>query len=203
MRLVYDTETDGICDHKLSDDHPSQPHLVQLGAKLVDDAGVTKMRVSLIVKPDGWIIPDGAARVHGITTEFATKYGLPRRVVLATFTQMRAVANRIVCHNLVFDEKVMACQIAQEGITPAHPGPTQRLCTLEISAPIVNLPPTARMKAAGFDKPKPPKLEEAYKFFFNEDLVGAHDALIDADACDRVFQHLMTHHIDRIPRPAA
>jgi DNA polymerase III subunit epsilon len=63
-------------------------------------------------------------------------------------------------------------------------------CTMEASAPIVNLPPTERMVAAGFNKPKPPKLEECIKHFFKEDLKGAHDAMIDVSACRRIYFEL-------------
>lgn len=56
----------------------------------------------------------------------------------------------------------------------------------------MNLPPTERMRAAGFNKPKPPKLEECIRHFFNEDLDGAHDAMIDVAACRRVYFHLKT-----------
>ena len=63
-------------------------------------------------------------------------------------------------------------------------------CTMEAAAPIVNLPPTERMLAAGFNKPKAPKLEEAIRFFFDESLDGAHDAMVDVIACRRIYFHL-------------
>ena len=59
-----------------------------------------------------------------------------------------------------------------------------------VCAPIINFPPTEKMKAVGFDKPKPPKLEECIRHFFNEDFAGAHDAMADVTACRRVFLHL-------------
>jgi DNA polymerase-3 subunit epsilon len=52
------------------------------------------------------------------------------------------------------------------------------------------------MLAAGFNKPKPPKLSECIQFFFNEELVGAHDALVDVRACVRVFRHLMGNAVE-------
>jgi DNA polymerase-3 subunit epsilon len=61
---------------------------------------------------------------------------------------------------------------------------------MEAATPVLNLPPTERMIAAGFDKPKPPKLEECIRHFFNEDLEGAHDAMADVIACRRVYFHL-------------
>jgi DNA polymerase-3 subunit epsilon len=63
---------------------------------------------------------------------------------------------------------------------------------MEAAAPIVNLPPTERMLAAGFNKPKAPKLEECIHHFFGETLAGAHDALVDVRACARVYFHLQT-----------
>jgi DNA polymerase-3 subunit epsilon len=44
----------------------------------------------------------------------------------------------------------------------------------------------------GMMQPKPPKLEECIQHFFSEELPGAHDALIDARACARVYFHLKT-----------
>jgi len=47
-------------------------------------------------------------------------------------------------------------------------------------------------RAAGINKPKPPKLEECIRHFFGEELDGAHDAMVDVVACRRVFFHLRT-----------
>jgi DNA polymerase-3 subunit epsilon len=46
------------------------------------------------------------------------------------------------------------------------------------------------MKAAGRKGPKSPKLSEAYRHFLGEDLIGAHDALVDVRACRRIYDHL-------------
>ena len=58
------------------------------------------------------------------------------------------------------------------------------------AAPIVNLPPTDRMRAAGRTGPKSPKLSECVQHFFSEEMIGAHDAMVDVRACARVFFHL-------------
>ncbi len=190
LTLCYDTETSDFIHPGLPDEHPLQPYLVQLGCVLYDDRTI-RATVSLIVRPDGWVIPEGAAKAHGITTEIATAVGIPMAVALATFTNLRAISDRIVCHNLAFDQKVMASNLAKMKKTPAHPGPLIQHCTMELAAPIVDLPPTAKMLAAGFNKPKAPKLEEAYEYFFKEKFVGAHDALVDAMGCGRIFWQLV------------
>ncbi len=69
-------------------------------------------------------------------------------------------------------------------------GALPQYCTQEASAPIVNLPPTERMIAAGRNHPKSPQLGEAYEHFTGEKLEGAHDALVDVLACKLIFDKL-------------
>jgi DNA polymerase-3 subunit epsilon len=52
-----------------------------------------------------------------------------------------------------------------------------------MATPIIKLPPTAKMVAAGRHHPKTPNLGEAYRFFTGHELEGAHSALVDVDAC--------------------
>lgn len=191
--LAYDTETSGLTQPQLPDEHPLQPHLVQLGAILFDDAKPDRelASVDLIVEPAGYSIPDGAAKVHGITTARARELGVPLAVAVSAFTNLRAKAQRLVAHNLPFDQLVMRAAIARHGWTPKNPGPSNLVCTMTLAAPVVAIPPTERMKAAGFDKHKPPSLAECIRFFFNEELPGAHAAIVDARACKRVYVEMM------------
>lgn len=183
----YDTETTGFIQSGLPDDHPSQPHLVQLGCVLYTAEGTEMAAVSLIVKPNGWTIPKQASDVHGITTEIAEACGVPLAIAVAAFVNMRHCAAEVVAHNKPFDDKVMAVQLARLKATVSKPAPDRATCTMHLAAPIVNIPPTAKMLRAGFNKPKAPTLTECYKYFFNEDLIGAHGAMTDAQACARVY----------------
>lgn len=188
--LFVDTETDGLTNTKQDHRHPSQPHLVQLGMILTsDDGGGTYAVVDVIVRPDGWHIPTEAARIHGITQDIALEGGVPLAVACALFTNLRARANMIVAHNMAFDRLVMEAAIHRTGRTPASPGPEWQ-CTMEMASPVLNLPPTTRMQAAGFTKNKPPNLGECVKFLFGEELDGAHNALVDVRACARVYFEL-------------
>lgn len=100
-------------------------------------------------------------------------------------------ADTVCAHNIKFDRGVIEAAIARHygRVLPLR---KPLFCTMEAATPVVNLPPTERMRAAGFNKPKPPKLEECIRHFFNEDLDGAHDAMIDVAACRRVYFHLKT-----------
>ena len=107
------------------------------------------------------------------------------------FADLLGVADTLVAHNIQFDADVLdIAYLRLRGRPKSEPG--TRFCTMEAAAPIVNLPPTERMIATGFNKPKAPKLEECIKHFFGETLDGAHDALVDVRACARVYFHLQS-----------
>lgn len=191
MILVYDTETSGLVQNKLPHDHPLQPNLVQLGMVLVGHNEKEYATVEVIVRPEGYTIPDQAAAVHGITTEVATAVGVPLIVAVALFSNLRKLAKRVVAHNLPFDERVMMTAFHRCGRLDESPPDQQRTCTMDLATPVLNLSPTAKMLAAGYDKPKPPSLKECHLHFFREELVGAHGALVDARACARVYFEIM------------
>lgn len=194
MILAYDTETTGYVNTRQPPSDPGQPHLVQLGCVLYDDEGVERGVVDLIIKPEGYEIPEQAARVHGITTEIAERCGVPLITALSAWTNLRAKADRMVAHNKEFDKLVMLSAIHRSRRQPFHPGPPDNAhdCTMSLARPVVKLPPTAKMVAAGFNTYKAPTLGECYQHFFGEPLVGAHSALVDARACGRVYLHLLS-----------
>ncbi|KAA0684563.1 3'-5' exonuclease [Neorhizobium sp. P12A] len=188
MILFFDTETTGFFQDRLPVDHPDQPYIVQLAAELCDDDGKPISGFSFIID-NGVDIPAQAANVHGITTERAAQFGMSAASALSPFTHLYQRADLVCAHNIKFDRGVVEAAIARhyERIMPLR---KPLFCTMEAAAPIVNLPPTERMLAAGFNKPKAPKLEECIRHFFNEDLGGAHDAMVDVIGCRRVYFHL-------------
>lgn len=194
MILFFDTETTGFFQDRLPIDHQEQPYIVQLAAELTDDDGEPISGFSFIVDPgisNGVFIPDRASDVHGITNDRAVQFGVSAEFALSSFIHLYQRADIVCAHNIKFDRGVMEAAIAR------HYGKVMPLrktlfCTMEAASPVVNLPPTERMLAAGFTKPKPPKLEECIRHFFNEELDGAHDAMVDVRACRRVYFHLQT-----------
>jgi DNA polymerase III subunit epsilon len=190
--LFFDTETTGFFEDRLPVDDPSQPYIVQLAAELCDDGGVPLAGFSLIVDPgvsDGVLIPERASNVHGITNECAVELGVSLEFALNAFTHLYQRSNLVVAHNIKFDRGVIEAAISRH-YKRVMPLRKPLFCTMEAASPVVNLPPTEKMLAAGFTKPKPPKLEEAIRFFFDEALDGAHDAMIDVVACRRIYFHL-------------
>lgn len=198
MILAYDSETTGFVNEREAPSHPSQPHLVQLACILLGEDGVELQSVNLIVRPDLgengqplWIIPPGAAAVHGITTDIAIKYGVPLRLAVATFTNLRAVATATAAHNINFDRVVLEAAIARCNGKPASAGPSTHYCTMRTGTDIARIPPTARMVASGRTGFKSPNLMELHTFLFGVGFEGAHDALADVRACTRCLLELM------------
>lgn len=188
MILFFDTETTGFFQDRAPLDHHSQPHLVQIAAELCEDDGEPVAGFSLIVDPRV-PIPAQASNVHGITNDRAEALGVSVEFAIGAFSHLYQRADVVCAHNIKFDKGVMEVAIARQFGKP-RPLAKTMFCTMESSLPIVNLPPTERMIAAGFNKPKPPKLEECIRHFFDEALDGAHDAMVDVTACRRVYFHL-------------
>lgn len=188
MILFLDTETTGLVQFSLPHDHPAQPHLVQLGCILTELDGTIRSTIDLIVRPNGYAIPEQATETHGISTELAERCGVPLTIAAATFVHLRSLASVIVAHNLPFDERVMQTAIYRTGKTVTVNSPSTRACTMEMAENVVRMPATDRMRAAGRGHQfKKPNLGECYKHFFREELANAHSALADVTACMKIY----------------
>lgn len=187
IAFVYDSETNGFVNEREAPTHPSQPHLVQLAGLLLNlDSGEEIQEFSFIIRPDGWTIPYGAAKAHGITTEKATKFGVPLALAVAAFTNLRGRADMTAAHNINFDQTVMAAALHRCGRSPAHPGPARHICTMAIGTEYCKFPPTARMVAAGRQgQYKTANLTELHIHLFGQPFAGAHNAMNDVRATAR------------------
>jgi DNA polymerase-3 subunit epsilon len=78
MYLFFDTETTGRPkDYKAPiSDVDNWPRLVQLGYLIYDETGDQLSQGEFIVRPDGFLIPEEASNIHGITNEIANSRGL-------------------------------------------------------------------------------------------------------------------------------
>lgn len=179
MRLFFDTETTGKAHFNLSPLSDVQPRIVQLAAILIDDTESEVMSMNVIIRPDGWTIPDEAASIHGITTDFAERVGVPLKTALNMFGRMKRAAVGYVAHNIDFDQFVVLSNSEREFGQPFSIPTVDCFCTMKAMTEICQIPGNY-----GF---KWPKLTEAYKHAFNSDFDGAHDALADVRACAKLF----------------
>lgn len=197
MLLALDTETTGLPDFRSPSNAPHQPHLVQLAMILIDDDDAEAACVDLIIKPEGWVISPEATAIHGISHEKAMRVGVSEKVAARIYANLMyglGAPVTALAHNAPFDLRIMRIAMLRAGLTKEWLDAREvaSFCTMRAATPIINLPPTPKMIAAGFNKPKSANLGECIRHFFDEALDGAHNALVDVRACVRVYHHLMT-----------
>lgn len=196
LGLFFDTETTGLPLFKEPSEHPSQPHIVQLAACLVDlDTRETISSMDVITYPDGWTIPDDIAAIHGITTAHALEVGIPEKMAVEMFMEMwRGPGRTRIAHNEQFDARILRIALKRFIDTPDEVLPISDTwkegkseCTARLATPICQIPPTEKMVKAGFNKFKTANLREAYRHFMGCDFENAHSAMADVKACMAVY----------------
>ncbi len=182
--LFYDTETSGIPKWELPADDPSQPRIVQLGLVLCDHhTGAVLTQYESIVEPEGWIIGEEVAKIHGITHERALAEGRPIDEVLDNFDRYSTEIGTIACYNLRFDEKLLRGERRRLN-RPDGFGTVKVFCVMKGATPVCKLPYKGKNNAGKY---KSPKLTEAVRDVLNREHVGAHGALADAIATKDIY----------------
>ena len=184
MFLFFDTETTGLPKNWRAPlaDLDNWPRLVQLAWLMYDGEGNKAGGNNIIVKPEGFIIPEEASRVHGITTEKAMAEGVDLAEALKLFAADVERAKIIVAHNISFDKKIMGAEFLRNSMSH-NLFDTVRICTKEESTNFCQIP-------GGYGY-KWPTLSELHMKLFGCDFDGAHDALVDVEACARCFFELV------------
>lgn len=173
--IVFDTETTGIPIWKSPSGGDDQPHIVQLAAALVNtETQKVGETFDYIIRPDGWEISEEMTAIHGISHEQAMDEGEPEDVILDLFLSFWNNRKR-VAYNTTFDNRIIRIG-------------TKRYFDEDVSA---------NWKAGEYECAmigsrcimggKQPKLEEAYRYFFGEEMEDAHNAAADVAATIRVY----------------
>lgn len=203
--LIFDTETTGLPNYKAPLNDKSQPYIVQLAAILLDDSGDVVSEMNVIIKPDGWTIPQVVVDVHGIDDHKANRYGIPIESALHLFKKLYDKADFLVAHNIDFDLRMLRRYFPNDGECPFLQGMVTYYDTKKGTTDLTQLPLTEKQVAAqtrnpdwsppgGWPKYKDPTMMEAYEYFFMEKFEGAHGAMADATACAEVFCKLKEEH---------
>lgn len=186
--LFFDTETTGLIDFKKDLIDASQPRIVQLGAILTGEDGITIAELNAFIKPDGWTIDEEgkAFQANHITQLKCETSGIAMPLALAMFNAMKAACRCRVAHNISFDKQMLAREAGAYGIPHDSEG-IESFCTMNSSKGIIKLPPSDKMMAAGIKSFKSPNLQEAHVHFMGKEFDGAHDAMADVRACRDIF----------------
>lgn len=192
MSLIfgYDFETTGLPLYNDPSDDPRQPHIVQAAGIIADtESREIISTLDLITKPDGWVIPDDVAEIHGVTQERAEKYGVPEEDVVRMMIEMWKTAGARVAHNERFDMRLMRIALKRMGNIHCWDDWKEQKgeCTGLLAKPIMQM---GRKGKYGY---KMPKLSEAYSHFCGKELENAHSAMPDAMACLEVYWAILDY----------
>ena len=112
MYLFFDTETTGIPRNYQApvSDSRNWPRVVQIAWLITDAEGCEQKSAEYIIKPQGFVIPREASRIHGITNEVANRQGVELGPVLEEISADLAQALVLIAHNMDFDEKIVGAE---------------------------------------------------------------------------------------------
>lgn len=203
---LLDTETSGLPlyakkgEPPPAADAPGQPRLASFTilATTPDLEVDEEASFSTLIKPpmiDGkpeWLMSEGASKVNGITDEMLQADGIPVRDVLAVYSEFVETGWIIVCHNCIFDLKIMRGELRRAGLPDLFEA-TKNVCTQADFVEFFKVAPTNKQMATGRYGFKQPKLIEAYRHFYGPEAEfdGAHTADGDAHATLIVFRELI------------
>lgn len=173
MKLFLDTETTGKPKNYNApmSDVDNWPRLVQLGYIIQDDDGKMVNENEFIVQPNGFVVPEEASNIHGVTQEKAVRYGLPIENVIDTIGAWIKMCDVVVGHNTPFDVNVIGAEHWR--LYATNPFEGKRIVdTMRSGTDFCQLP-------GNYGKYKFPKLSELYQKLFNEEMGAAHTALQD------------------------
>jgi DNA polymerase III epsilon subunit-like protein len=183
MYLFLDTETTGLPRNWKAPitDSENWPRLVQIAWMEFDSDERMILSQDRIIKPEGFEIPEAAARIHGVTTQRALAEGKPLRDVMNEFLQALKRARYLIAHNISFDECILGAEMHRLSMTNSLSS-VKQLCTKELSTQFCKLP-----SRYGY---KWPTLQELHVKLFGMEFAAAHDAGVDVDICSKCFFEL-------------
>ncbi|MFA5830549.1 MAG: 3'-5' exonuclease [Candidatus Paceibacterota bacterium] len=181
--LFFDTETTGLPRswNAPMEEVDNWPRMVQLAWIMFNEDGAQTGEGNDIIRPDGFVIPPDASRVHGITTERAMKEGIPVKQALQTFRDKIGESAYLVAHNIDFDEKIIGAEFIRAEISHEF-SKKKKICTMKSTVNFCAIP-----SQRGY---KWPQLSELHRKLFGTAFEDAHDAHADIAATAKCFWEL-------------
>ena len=194
VKLFIDTETTGL---PLNDNLPytdlkNWPYLVQVALIIEDDNYGILAKRNIILKPDGYTIPESATKIHGISNERAVKNGEDRDKVISFLDLALYKSDIIIGHNVSFDLNVIKSEIIRiKGIENALFEKKKHIVidTMKMGSNICKIPNLSFHTRLSLPN-KYPKLDELYYKLFNKHFNNQHDAMADVQAAYDCYYEL-------------
>ena len=191
--MILDTETTGLPDRPSFGTYYSYDQLdkykdarmIQICWAIYDEGKLEKIK-NYIIKPNGFKINN--SHIHGITDKMAYK-GYNLNKILTKFSQDLNKVKYIVGHNIKFDYHIICSELYRSKFHHVIElmKCKEMICTMEKSIPL---------KVDGVLKA--PKLIKLYKFLFDKEFNGQHNAKYDVLATGEVFNELINRNLIKI-----
>jgi len=181
--FFFDTETNSLPkDYNApASDTANWPRMVQVAWQIFNaDKKLIKQRAE-IIRHENIVLSEQAAAINGITQEWMFAEGRRLDLVLEEISLDLTGCGVIIGHNIKFDCGVLGAEFFREKRHNYLAG-LSTICTMLNTVDLCKIP-----GKYGF---KWPKLQEAYKYLFGSEFVGAHDALNDIRATSQIFFEL-------------
>ena len=183
--LVFDTETNGKRAKEKNPPMSSEPAITQIAAILFWGRRPVA-HLSCFVQPLNYNgtqaeIPNEEFFIKsGITQATVDAVGRTLKTGLAEFNQMVRAADRVVAHNIQFDDPITRSNYSRVVAPQQEYWDRPKYCTMKTLEPVLKLPGKYGYKF--------PTLDESYRALVDPlGFAGAHDAMVDVQACAAVL----------------
>jgi len=188
--IVIDIETTGFPQrlrrgyYPYSDiDKYASARIVSIAWVILDDTFDEIYSEYHVVKPDGFLISDKVAEIHGITQTIANDTGIAISKVIEALSRTFQRFPDLKCfigHNIEFDSNILKSELYREGAY-------ELLGSLKSLKEICTMRESCKFMVGG----KYPKLSELYEICFRVPIKNAHNALHDAKNCAKCLGFLV------------
>lgn len=180
VRLFFDTETTGLPKsyNAPTSDVDNWPRLVQLSWELYQEDMIIS-KADMIIKPEGFVIPEESTKIHGITNDVADELGVSCKAAVYYLLGAAKMADVVVGHNVDFDLHIVGAELIRHWGKDYLAG-VKTEDTMKASVDFCKID-------NGKGGYKYPKLQELHKALFNEEFDNAHDSGADVSATVRCY----------------
>lgn len=186
--FIYDVETTGLpirINRRLNYnnlDSFNNCRLISISWIITDNINDIIEKGTYYVKPDNFEVSQESINIHGLTNEFLEENGESIHNIIDLikniFTEKYEII-KIVSHNIDFDINVLKSELVRYNYSDLliKINDIDTYCTMLKSQSVMRVN-------------KWPKLSEAYRYFYDEDITNAHQAEYDTLYCYKIFKKL-------------
>ena len=187
-RLIFDTETSGLPYRTRAEgytytnlDHFKDARLLSISWIILDNNNNIVSKDTYYIIPDNFEISADSIKIHGLTKEFLVENGITIHELLSNLNGLFEKYNitLLIAHNISFDINILKSELYRYkyNLTLEKIKNIPTFCTMFVSQ--------SKMKVK-----KWPKLADAYKYYYNEEITNAHSAESDTFHCYKVYLKL-------------